>query len=62
VSADHRRAPIHVASSIEQFAERDAQIVRLKRDGVAGAEIGRRFGISRQRVQQILKRAELRRG
>jgi len=36
---------------------RDAEIVALRADGCSLAEIGRRFGVSRQRVDQILRRA-----
>lgn len=36
---------------------RDAEIVRLSRSGFQGAAIGRRVGLTRARISQILKRA-----
>lgn len=36
---------------------RDAEIVRLSRSGLQGAVIGRRVGLTRARISQILKRA-----
>jgi hypothetical protein len=42
-------------------ASRFADGVRLLRDGVPRAEIARRWGVSRQRVEQVVGRAALRR-
>lgn len=38
-------------------AVRDAEIVRLRREGMSSADIGRRFNLSRQRINMIYKRA-----
>ena len=37
-----------------QFAARRDEIARLRKEGLTYAEIGRRFGISRERIRQIL--------
>ena len=41
----------------EKMNARNAAIVAHHRDGHSIAECGRRFGLKRQRVQQILKKA-----
>jgi hypothetical protein len=45
----------------EQVSERDREMVRLYEAGeLTLAEIGQRFGVSRQRVHQVLRRAGVR--
>lgn len=46
----HRRAPKTVA-----LAKRDKQIVELCREGVSTDDIAVRFGLTRERVRQVLK-------
>lgn len=38
--------------------ERNAEMARLKAEGLTITEIGRQFGVSRQRVHKILKDLE----
>jgi Sigma-70, region 4 len=38
------------------ISERDAELVRMRQQGAATAAIARRFGISQERVRQILDR------
>jgi transcriptional regulator len=42
------------------YAERNAQILSLDAQGISGAEIGRRVGLTRQAVNVILKRLKRR--
>lgn len=39
----------------EMFRERDTEIITMRKDGFSMVEIGKKHGISRQRVAQILK-------
>jgi hypothetical protein len=43
-------------SGPKRDAERDAEMVRLRAEGLTLAEIGRRFGLTRQAVQKALDR------
>ena len=40
---------------VRSTAERDSEIVRLYGEGVPGTELAERFGVTRQRIDQILK-------
>lgn len=40
----------------DELAERWALAARLKNEGLTLAEIGRRFGVSRERVRQLILR------
>ena len=42
------------------LTERDAEIVALRRAGLSPAEVARRYGLGRQRVEQIVIEARLR--
>ena len=42
----------------KELEARDRKIVRYAAQGMSYAQIGRKFGLTRQRVQQICKRNE----
>jgi transposase len=41
---------------LKQQAKRKAKIVAMHKDGISHAEIGRRIGVSRQRIYQIVEK------
>lgn len=45
------------AAEKKAWAKRRAAIIRLSQKGVPKAEIGRKYGISRQRVSKIVSEA-----
>ncbi len=51
-----KRGPTTGARKLRQFTERDAAIVRLYENGKTLEELGASFGITRERVRQILVR------
>ena len=58
---EERRRGIESGFASRRDRKRTAQIARMRAAGADYTEIGRRFGVSRQRIQQIVARQASRR-
>jgi len=50
--------PVALAEAILRSIGRDKEIIKLRKEGLTYQKIADIFGISRQRVEQIVKRIE----